>query len=298
MPIVTLTATTPGPCACCGVGGAVMSCRTRGGTATLIGCPEFGTPSVPPRSYRRTDGSGSHTSSLFSDGGCTAPIGGSSVTCVATYWLQYDAVTGAITTGGNNTCNGVPGPGITACAPPPANICWETYTPISQTVWISVPTVNCCNMGDGTWRKNGGTDHLTITLSDEDTETDAISRLLAGAGGTWSAYTQVGDGTGATCLATSCCLAQYAQRTTGFTFAYGEAQFKAVMTLLDPTTAYVATFQVYRRLQGSSDPWVLLLESAFGFTTDGSGNYTITDQDVPNLEGYETYVCCPFIYKP
>lgn len=99
-------------------------------------------------------------------------------------------------------------------------------------------------------------------------------------------------------MAPSCCLASYAQRTTGFSFGYQESQFKLVMTLLDPSTNYVVTVQVYRRLQGSSDPWVLLLDSPFGFTTDGSGNYTITDQDVPNLEGYETYACCPFVYKP
>ncbi len=101
-----------------------------------------------------------------------------------------------------------------------------------------------------------------------------------------------------TCVATSCCKAQYQQRTSGFTIAYGEAQFKLDLSALNPSTAYVVTLKVYRRLQGSSDPWVLLLDSPFGFTSDGSGNYTITDQDVPNLEGYETYVCCPFIYLP
>lgn len=296
MPVVTIKSTTPGPCACCGIGGVTMFCRTRGGTASLVGCSEFVSPSTPPKKYRLSQQSGSTQTNYYtpSDSSCSTPPSGNT-NCSYSGSTQYNAMTGVPTDSGGVNCGSGLIPGGSQCISCPASSCIHTFSCSPTTIERQV-NGNCCfDTSSGVYIKKSG-DSLTWTLSDEDTDDDAVARLLAGGGGTWSGYTQTGDGSSGTCVPASCCRANYQQRT-GFSFGYQESQFKLVMTLLDPSTNYVVNVEVYRRLSGSSDPWALLLVSPFGFTSDGSGNFTITDQDVPNLEGYETFACCALVYK-
>lgn len=297
MPLVTLTATTPSPCACCGIGNVVMSCRTRGGTASMCGYPEFVSPSTPPAYYLTLSQGGSYTDVRYSDFACAVP-NGSTITCTWSGACNYDSLTCVNDNAGIQNCGGV---NVANCGNLGSSFggsgCGGDST-CTQTRHEAFVSGSCHPVSDG----NGNSGKYSSAnqfaqLSNADTEDNAIARLLAGPGGVWSAYTPMGDGSGGTCVPTACCLAAYQQRT-GASFSYQESQFKLVLSALDPSTAYVVNVEIYRRLQGSSDPWELLLVSAFGFTSDGSGNYTITDQDVPNLEGYETYACCPLIYKP
>ena len=319
----SITDTTADQCACCGEGTAALSCRTRGGTASLGGISEYASPSTPPKKYL--------TETLTTPGGVICNLnwdgsfGGcagspSSILSQAQQYggtLTYSAVD--LTSVNTQTlafCNQVlPTPACPPCSPSGdiggfqsgpfvlrggVGFCGQILVSISQTTVVYGFDGSCCFLigPPADYRMYQG--NAQGDLSNEDTEDNAIARLLATIpGGTWSAYVQTGDGSGGTCLPQSCCKAQYQQRTTGFSFAYQEAQYKAVLTALDPLTNYVVNFEVYRRLQGSSDPWSLLLVAPYGFTSDASGNYSgIIDQDVPNLEGYETYVCCPLIYKP
>ncbi len=297
MAFITLTATTPGECACCGIGGVDLSCRTRGGTASLVGCAEYTTPSSPPKRYRRSAMSGATDTNYytFSDSACATPPS-NTTHCTYTAFTQYSVTTGLPTDGGSIDCGSGPGPGGNQCIACPADTCMHIYVCAPTTIQ-RMTTGNCCFDGGGSnvyFKKISDT--LTWTLSDEDTEDDAIDRLLAGAGGTWSAWAPVGDGTGGTCVGYLCCQANYQQRT-GFSFGYHEAQFKADMTLLIPSTNYILTLIQYRRLYGSVDPWVQLVVDEYPFTTDGSGNAQVTG-DVLNLVGYETYIGDPVVSLP
>jgi len=140
---------------------------------------------------------------------------------------------------------------------------------------------------------------FAIDLEDEDTDADAIARLLAGAGGIWSAWTPVGDGSGGTCLPFDCCDAQWQQRTTGFTLSYFESQFRCVNTpgTLEPLTNYTIKVQLSRRVQGSSAPFTLYTTLEFPITTDASGDFPSFDGDVTNDVGFDTYVSDSFAVK-
>ena len=119
----------------------------------------------------------------------------------------------------------------------------------------------------------------TDTLSDEDTEANAITRLLAGGGGTWSSWAVPGGGT---------CAASYEQQTTLFTFGYTEAQFRVSITGLSASTAYHIAVKIYRKPYGSGS-YTFVSTNIYGFTTDGAGAYQFSD-DVPILKGYDTAV--------
>lgn len=292
MGVATITGTTPGACACCGVGSVSLFCRTRGGIAALVGCAEF-VPSNPVRAYRLATASGSATTKGYAGPVC-AGVETNTVTCVYTGFTQYDPSTGVPTNGGSLVCNGIPSG--TGCPCSFNDACNINFT-FSATVATEGLTNACCPDGStGNSLKSTATT-FKATLTDEDLESDAIARLLAGTGGIWSSWNPIGDGTGGTCLADSCCEAEYEQRTASFSFGYQESQFKADMTLLDPSTNYVLSMKLYRRLYGSLGPWSLVLTSNYGFTSDALGTAEVTD-DVPNLEGYETYMAEPLVYKP
>lgn len=295
--MASISSTTPTTCLCCGTAeAATLKCRYRGGTGTLIGCSEFTSPSSPPKKYRRITNSGSATSKYWSNSSCSgAEIGGDTVTCNYSGWGQYDKTTGTLTQGGSTVCNG----GTMSTG----QTCTGTHADACDSYWLNTPTVlsrlstgACCNAGGGLYGKETA-DTLQQTLSDEDLESDAIARLLAGGGGTWSSWTTVGDGTGGTCVATTCCRAQYEQRTTLFTFAYNEAQFRVELGGLTPSTLYYTHVEIYRRVQGSGGSFTHYSTIILSATTDGSGNFSV-DGDVPNDEGYESYAASATVIIP
>lgn len=282
---------TENPCICCQQHLVVqMNCRQRGGAASLIGCSEITSPSTPPRKFRRGDAAGTTVTDSWNSPGCSGPPDGT-VTCVNDgRFIQYDAATGVPTEGGWQVCNGVNNFfGLTCVSPCPTNDCLATWGCTPTTAARST-TGACCPIGGGVFDK-GRSDSLTYTFSDEDLETDAIARLLAGAGGTWGAWIETGNGAGGTCLPQSCCLAQWGTRTTGFSFAYNEDQFQIVSIpgSLAPLTNYIIKVQIFRRVASSPAPFDLFETLEFPITTDGAGNFATFEGDVPNDEGFQTY---------
>lgn len=290
---------------------AVLKCRTRGGTASLIGVSEYTSPSTPPKKYRTETVSGSFfqcDADPTLPGQTPASCAGPKITVSHRDYSgagSYNALTGVLT---NNqldafykTANSI----VQSCASAGAFQNNETFGfPFSPRGGVScsgangappsslTPTAasytycgNCVSQSSTDYRVCSGT--VSTALTDQDLESDAITRLLAGGGGTWSSYTTVGNGSGGTCINSTCCLAKYEQRTTLFTFAYQEAGVRVQQTGLTPSTSYHAYVELYRRPYGSGSftHYSTLVLTA---TTDGSGNFTV-DGTVTNTEGYETY---------
>lgn len=129
---------------------------------------------------------------------------------------------------------------------------------------------------------------LTEELSDEDTEADAIARLLASDDGAWSSWRVVGDGTGGTCVNPACCTALIEARGDSASFLYQESQWRVTKGGLTPSAAYEAHVAIWRREYGSLGPYIKYATMIVPGTANGSGNIQI-DGTVPNDAGYETY---------
>ena len=166
----------------------------------------------------------------------------------------------------------------------PSYTAFSTLTTTQTNKTWDYPTY--CFKPSGTFgRQNLG--QVTATLSSEDSESNAITRLLAGAGGTWGSWTNSGA-TGCTGTPPSCCLAKYESRTTLFTFDYYEAEARVTATGLTPSTSYSARIELYRRAYGSGS-YVWYQTVLVSGTSDGSGNLTTSAATVTNTKGYETY---------
>ncbi len=186
---------------------------------------------------------------------------------------------------------------------PPQNFQPGTFGLSSDGVLVTSQTLKtwtygsggCIQPGSGNSRSWGGA--VTATLSDEDQESDAISRLTtSGPGSIWSAFTTVGNGSGGTCINSVCCLARWEQRTTLFTFTYQEAQARVTKTGLTPSKSYLVKLVIFRRVFGVN-PYVLFQTLFVSATADGSGNLTV-DINVPNTVGFESYASSASIMVP
>lgn len=265
----------------------LLQCRARGGTASLIGCAEMASPSTPPKYYRRAEQSGSEYNDYYGLSSCSGSIV-DFIQCVYSGFIQYDKTTGSPSTGGATTCFSTASPsgnvvstGASCISGCPANPCND--------FWLCTPTTAvrqsngaCCPGGPNSFRTRVGSSPLTQTLSDEDTEADAINRLIASV---------VYSGYGASCHA------NYQQRTNTNTFAYNEAQWRVnVSAGLMNNSPYTLSLQAWRAPYppGSYGLYAYINTT---FTTDATGAASITGQ-VPNFEGYETFVNNAIIFGP
>lgn len=301
---------TSGVClGCCDVVAGTLECRTRGGTAALCGVSEYTSPSSPPKKYRNESlDTSAAICNLNWDGSFGACAGSpSSLNSQLQQYagqVQYNASTcGVVNTQVLKFCNQVLAtPACPSCTPSGnaggfssapfvlrggVGFCGAIVSSVSPTTIVYGFDGSCCFLvgPPADYRKYNGT--CTAVLSDEDAESDAITRLLAGAGGTWSSYTTVGDGSGGTCINSTCCLAQYEQRTSSFSFNYHEAGFRVTKTGLTPSTSYNAYVSLWRRVYGVGS-YTHYSTLVIGGTTDGSGNFSVTGT-VTNTEGYQTY---------
>lgn len=299
------TATTATPCPCCSLPNT-LQCRVRGGTAELCGHSEFpnatGGVSVPPKKYRTKTASGTLEDCAYSTSSCTGSQSGAKYvysgsctynisTCAATNTLNYKEYNNA------GTC-----PASTLSSDTAQLCSWGDSTSPSSTSCLMDVTVTktrvdrtgtgtCCSSGSSSTVRTGS---MYWELTDEDTEADAIARLLAGAGGTWGAWTASGA-TGCTGTPPSCCLAKYESRTSGFTFEYYESEARVVATGLTPSTNYNIKIELYRRAYGSGTyEWYQTASTSA--MSDGSGNLTSSGVTVTNTKGYETYAKVSSIY--
>ncbi len=144
---------------------------------------------------------------------------------------------------------------------------------ITQTEKTSTGSETCVG-ASAPWLKAQG--EVVQTLTVEDTEEDALARMLTGSWSAWGAISTQGDEK-----------ASYATRTTGFTFVSTASQWRVSKTGLLASHNYGGITKVYRRAVGTSDPWVEVSTLSFSGTTDGSGNFSYTGSNLPVVSGYE-----------
>lgn len=291
MPSITVTTTER--CPCCSIANT-LQCRARGGTAELIGYSEFaGYASTPPKKYRRKDLT--HNGwyrCWYTDAGCTT-LGGSD-TVRRTGYCLYDVTTGTLdssaalqeilTNAGICADGGSLSSSTASC---PAEFTAFTGATVSNTATTNTRTGDgACNSGEKFFGNQ------VQTLSVEDTESDAITRLLAVA--SWGSWINSGA-VGCTGSPPSCCIAQYESRTSAFTFSYAEAEARVTATGLTPSTSYTANIELYRRAYGSGS-YVHYQTATVTGTSDGSGNLTTSAVTVTNTKGYETYAASASLF--
>lgn len=295
----SITATTTTPCPCCGTcEPATLQCRVRSGTVTICGHSEYTSPSTPPRKYLTQTASGGEYWCGRSGGGCTGSYTNQSKNVYAGTFV-YNASTCATTNtqtkkfygdGAAGSCTG-DAPTLYSTDAMAAN--WApgfidagptlTTTPTNKTWDFS----GVCAYG-ASFNGTAASD-----LTDEDVESAAISRFnAANAFGSW---TNSGAG-GCTGTPPSCCLAKYESRTSGFSFAYAEAEARVTATGLTPSTLYTAKIELYRRTYGSGT-YVLYQTVETTGTSDGGGNLTTGAITVTNTKGYETYAYAGCVVK-
>lgn len=297
---VSISATSVDTCVCCAQPGT-LECRTRSGTPTICGHSEYtATPSVPPKKYRVQTNTQDFQ---LCNGGeaqvCSGSAGsvGRTHVVVTTSSSTYSATTCGKTIAGTRTYGGDVGSSCVAyggslpssdsshCADCDMSGANPTVTGFTRTTFTTTSLIfqasNVCYFASpGNWGKIMSGDY-TFGLSVEDTEADAITRFQAAtAFGSW---VTVGGG----CSNPACCLAQYESRTSGFSFTYADAEWKATASGLTPSHAYDCHVDIYRRAYGSGS-YVLYQTLVVGGTSDGSGNIEVTG-DVPNDAGYDTY---------
>ena len=272
---------TIGPCVgCCNIDLACASveCRTRGGTASLCGYPEWtGYESSPPKKYRTLTQGGNYRFVHYTDITCATTTADPDIVCTWSGVCSFNGSTCAETQGGIQNCGGAD---ATNCGNLGGGFGPGDPDTTTTSVNLDAIVTGTCRVGGagfGKYTEASQYAHLTT----EDTEADAVIRLLAGAGGTWSGWSAASSTT---------CLARWEARTSGFNLVYQEAQWRRVFTGLTASTRYEMNIDVYRRSFGTGS-YVLYQTITVEGTSDGAGNLTLSG-DVPNAYGYETYVSC------
>lgn len=257
--------------------------RTKGGTATLIGLDEYTDTSTPPRKYRKRTLSGRLMAKGWSSGGC----GGTLAAHGQDEWagtVSYDAVTGTMTDTTTRTRTVFLGTGSsgTLAAGGSIDAAFAPYEDTMVTTRLSRYITNPQNClinplglgGETSFVRREETPTNREDLSEEDTEADARSRLLAGA--SWSSWSS------ATLPAAA---ADYTARTSGFTFTYETTELRANYTGLpaDWTFAVRVRVAAVNLATGAVNTAFL---ADFPCTSNGSGDATWTYPITPALRGF------------
>jgi hypothetical protein len=256
-----------------------IECRSKSGTASLCGYLEYISPSDPPKVYRRQQPGGTTT---FQFG--TAFAGCSPVTETQVYTrsgaYQFDAHTCAETntqiehessSTGFTADNVIPKEPVSLFA---GFFFTETKAPTTRTF---SPTPGC--HGAGTGSPNSCSGDSMLTLSDEDTEDDAIARAAAPL-----SYT------GCTC-GTDSCSAFITDRTGSGSIVIGwrTVETRVLFTGLTTGQSYLATLGLSRRVLGTGGPFIDFGTMEISFTVDDP-THASAWQPVPNEAGWETIV--------
>lgn len=135
----------------------------------------------------------------------------------------------------------------------------------------------CEQIGASTYYRKVTSCTLKDTLSAEDTDSNGITRLLAGAGGTYGSWGAAGAFPNAAAV--------YAARTTGFTFTYEQTQLKATYTGMPAGWAFKVRVRL-SRVKASTGAVSTVTTSIFNPTADGDGEATWTINVEPAEAGY------------
>ncbi len=123
-----------------------------------------------------------------------------------------------------------------------------------------------------------------ITLSDEDTEDDAINRLLSGPAGNW------GNWTGCPVMPPFCCIVRYEERVDDFDFDYLEGEWRIIQPGLTPGKSYSIEVEYWRSAYGAG-MYALFQTVTYAASADGNGVAEF-GATIPNEVGFETFVIC------
>ena len=269
-------------------------CRTRGGTATLVGKNEFDgfvTTSAPKR-FRRVDVSGGGSSDVYSASDCATYTGNVATAFSGNY--TWNALTGATTnaTVAQPYVDGVAGTpttvSITQTSPIDTPVCDfdRVYTQKSRTV---IGNQDCCPSTGSNYVKSSGT--WRQVLSDEDTEEDAIARVIAGLIASppsadpdgWSDFGLCnGDGT------LPCCTSEWALRPSSYSFDYNEAEFQINATGLNAAGFSVVVVKI-KRVDLSTMEEEDAEEQVFETYADGGGEISF-EVLLPVARGFQHFV--------
>lgn len=266
------------PCNC-GDCPAVIECRSRGGLLSLCGEPEFGTPSTPPRYYRRCTGGGS----LVVEQGCDGTGGTRTTTLSGSFRFNELCVASSdLVVNDNGTLS-------------PQNHCYDInglsplliITETKTRRQAGIPDT-LCRESAGVFTKFQSCDIFT-QKQDEDSEFNTISRFRTlNSFGLW----HVADGS-----CPDCCTASWQLRVSGRNFTYKEVEWRLKFPALEGGVHYQVRVDVERRVLGSSDDWVVMQTEVIEFLA--AGTETIVDGGLlPNASGYETrVVACSSLTK-
>jgi hypothetical protein len=252
-----------------------IECREKSALATLCGYDEFTSPSDPPKKYRKLSQSNGYTLPFFINSDCTLSAGAPNTHCTWSGECSYDKDTCAFTSGGTQDCGGGP---VSNCGVLGPDDGGRTIT-LTPTTKSYTPTGACFFASGGPWYGHYTDLSVMISLSDEDTEDDAISRAAA-------ALDWAGCGCGA-----APCSAFITDRTGSGSVDFGwrKVETRVLFTGLTAGHSYMATLGLARRVLGTGGPFIDFGTMEISFTVDDP-THASDWQPIPNEAGWETIV--------
>lgn len=257
-----------------------VNCKTRGGTASLCGYSEYTDPSTPPKKYRKRTLSGTAVGRIFDTAGC------SDLNCTATdTWsgdCTYDSENCAIVENGTFVRSATGGDCGTGFSSPACDIgdpFFGDSEVLTATTRQIISDLACYAIAGGKYFRRPSQSSRTETLSVEDTDDDAITRLLASAN--FSNYVAAVN-----CVSSECCLAEYEQRTTEFNFTYTEANYQMTLSNLSPESEYCVIVDIWRAPYGSAN-YAPFETREYSVTTDANGFWEDYDEILPDGPGFQ-----------
>lgn len=266
---------------------STLSCENKAGSAILCGYPEWDSPSDPPKYYRRCTAAGGTSWKSGCQAGCSdcayiinESLSGEGLYNKLTCETTNDMILTSSLNGGESSVIGIT----------PSYPVIESYgigtvnidNILSSTVVQSAIGSPACRDNTIGWAEILSTTG-TKTLSDEDTDADAEARAAAAI----STWTPCGDGCSSDCSAFRTDRTGTGEAIFGFRIVHTKVHWTAAIG----NNSYKVTTRFYRRLLGSTGPYLLL--SLDERTINYFGLLVPTPAetpwiDVPNEAGWET----------
>lgn len=279
-----------GGSACCCETPGTLECRVKGGTATICGWDEY-VPSVPAKKYRLRTRSGSLVITHKISDNCTG-----TTECTETLTFGDSCYKPGCSFGGGSGsstydggCGGDPYENV-GCADV-TEVAESGQVTVTKTATTRTATGNSSCSSTDSFHSRFTSGEQVSTLSEEDTEEDAIDRLLAATD--WGSWTPSGSAEGQ-CAPSTCCKTIWTVRSAEvFSFSFQGAEGKASWApgTLRPGWPHTIILDVFSRAVGGSS-WTLTGTLEFTSTPDGFGGDVLTF-DIPSDRGFEHYVANP-----
>jgi hypothetical protein len=265
------------------IGEISIECSYRGGIAALCGFDEY-IESSPPIKYLTRTMSGQEHFLGYNEDTCTT-LNGYTFTCNISGSCFYDPVSCILT---DNTFINCGGGNSSFCD----DLLQFTTDGSGRVASLSsnacqLSSVEVCFFNGSTW---GHFDYINYLsqLSNPDTESNAINRLLASSEGIWTTYLDPQSG--------GCCEAWHESRSTD-TFRYKEVRFNIIGSGFTPLHNYRIAVDFYRSVYSFNPSFSYYSSRYYSAVADTSGNILLSDT-VPNDIGFSTYASVNQVLNP